>query len=767
MHKENDVTILNPRKKPDVKCILKEIRSALDDGQASEFFTRMEHNHDTRHCWWPGQTNDGRKWPAGRKLMPGQRKDDVFPWQGASDCRVPVVEEIIAERVIFKATALDRGQQRVAPRNLATEDDPTNKAILWGQTADYFLDEFAYVIRTAAKQWADIAEEYGHAVLYVGWKTEKQVSQRTITAEQVLAVATDAALQLAQMALAEAAQLAGQEPEELTPEEKQAVIADAAARFEMMVADESQREKLIAGLMAFDDEMPRAEAVRVAKGLKLGGPVTYYAVEEVNQGPDWRALTPYLDVLYPPTTTRIQNARWVAMPEWVSDVELRAREETEGYDKAWVDQVLEHAGMSFELSEARAGRNVPSWITTGGRIRSGVSDDDAKNNEQRLFQIIHFYQRATALGGVPALYHTVVHGKVEDSFGKHECCEHTHGRYPFLDHVREVTALMLLESRGVGEISFTHQSEVKVQRDMRSDFASLTIKPPLKVPVLNGQSGGSMDIRPGVQIPFATSAGMQADFMRLPGDAKTSLEIEETTIRGINGYWGRGEHVDPEVKLATRQQLVNDFLMDLREARKMTFQLIQQFAPDEIKASAIGGLPVSLNATRDEIQGQVSINVEFDAADLDLELVGKKMEFLTQLRQFDTEGLIPVAQILKAGMSMAMPAWARLLVADPQKHAREEMQEEMDVLNSLLNGIERDYVPGKNHALRRQVLLNAIGRPGEDGQPTRIQKLMMENPDVKALVENRIKFHTFQVQQMTVNPAVGRLGVEAVQGGAV
>lgn len=780
MNDTTTLTKLSPRrelKEADISRLLLELRTAIDGANALDYFNRMELNHDSRHCWWPGQTNDGRKWPSTqRKTMPGQKPNDVFPWVGASDARVPIVEEIIQERVTFKRVALQRGERRIGPRNLSPDDDPQAKAVLWGQTADYFADMARDSIRTATAQVADIAEEYGCGILYVTWETTLETSQHTITADDILALAMQAAMQQAeQQALQAGQQPAGPSEPALTPEQQQQIMAMVESRITELIMDPELQPQLVQVLLSFDPRMQPAEAKRVAGALKLGQPVDYYVAEVREAQPEWRALTPFVDVWFPATTTRLKDAAWIAMSEWLTEVELRERVDSEGYDKAWVDKVLTQPGraVSFEDEHAIGSR---TWILANGGVRQAVATATTKHGdpERNLFQIVHVFWRAAAVGGAPALFHSVLHEHVKDRAGKHGCCEHAHGKYPFVEHLREQTATYVLASRGVGEISFTQQNEVKTQHDLRSDDASMKLKPPIRVPI--NQAGNSVDLRPGAQIPTRNTAGMgQLEPFKLGADPRGSQEVEATTRDMINSYWGRGPLVEPDVKITMRQCLVSDWLADMRQAQLMTFQLVQEFAPDEVKAGFVAGLPVQLTVSRDEIQGQASLELDFDVADLDPGLLEQRMKAVTSLKSLDVENLIPLQPLLKALASTLLPSHYRFLVADPSKQAIEEAADERRIIGDLLNGLEPAYIPGQNHQVRIEEMKRVFGMEidkegnvrnvqpvGQEGAMSKPQRLAMEDPDVAALVQNRFKFHAFQLQQQE-NAGTGRLGVEPVR----
>lgn len=784
---ESPLTKLHPRKTlgaPDIAALLADISAELQAAAALDIFRRMELNHDTRFAWWPGQTDDGRKWNVRERwerLSPGQEPARaVFPWPGASDSRVRLVETVIREHNVLKRLATDRRQQRIGPRNLSPDEDPQAKAALWAQIADYYDDITRRETRRAVARWADIAQEYGSAILFTGWRAEHVTVKKSIDAARLAdiieAAAMDAAReQTKQLWLAE-----GGDPErvpELDAEQEYLITQDAAAKLADMILDDEQRALLAARLMEVDPEMPRDEAARVAKELKSGEAVEYFAVTLGEQTHELRALTYGVDVLFPALTERMGKARWVVVPEWVDEVEMnnRVNNPHEAYTAAAVKSALEHPGKSVDLSALKVEQTA--WILSGGHVRCGVRDTSLEEANQKMFQILHVYYRACAIGNVPALYHTVLHGSVPDQALYHECCEHLHGRMPFFEHLTDLEAPYILASEGYGEKSFTDQNDVKTHRDSRNDSASITIKPPLEVPFNQNKR---VNWRPGEQIPVRATAGMGVvKPMSTGSDPRGAADVENATRDSFNEYWCRGPKVDPEMKRAFNQVLVSDFLTDLGAVKECIFQLIQEMAPQNIRASFVGGLPVSLNVSREDIQGRVGIELDYDLNELDPDRAEKTVKSLVLLRQLDPGNEMQYNTLLRALVSYLLPAHYKTLVANPNAKAKEETADEKSMLADILSGTQFDeadsYVPGTNHNLRLQVMQRIFGAQtdkqgnvlvmqpnGADGQTSRAQRLYNEDPDVQLRVQNRFNFHARQIQQQQENAKTGRELVEPV-----
>lgn len=781
---------LKPRKeltKDDISALLEEIKAALNGAVALDYFERMEHNHRVRFAWWPGQTRDGRKWQTAERLanlMPGQTPQearDLFPWKGAPDNRVRLVDTVIREHNSFQQIALLRKQQTVGPRGLSPDEDPQAKAALWGQVDDYYGDFTKREWRRTSARWADIAKEYGCGVLFVGWKTQAEAIERTIDAaklqEAIEAAAVDVAMQQA-LALHEAA---GGTPEDfpgLSAEEEFMVSNDAAAKLADLMLDDEQRAVLAAKLMELDPEMPKDEAMRTAAKLKWGEEVTYYAVTITQQHPIYRALTYGVDVLFPPTVESLKDSPWIVMTEWVSEPELKARvlSPHEPYEQTAVDAVLEHPGKALDLGTLLNGCSSNAWLLSGGSVRNGLDSTALEDANQHHYQLLHVFYRASAIGNAPALYHTVISGHCPDEPLFHECCDEKAGRYAFYETLSQIEAPYLLAAEGYGEQSATDQNEVKIQRDSRGADASLRIKPPLKVPMQ--QAGGRVDWRPGVQFPTRQTAGMGIEVMSPGTDSRGSQEVELTTLDSFNDYWKRGAKVDADVKMAFRQVVVSHFLTDVAAAREHAFKLIQQYSPDEIRASFAGGLPVNLNATRKDIQGMVAYELDFDVTTLDNEIMGKRMDAVSKLLSVDTGNDLQRNTLLRALTAGILPSWYKTLVADPQARQMEEITDEQQQNANILAGVQFDeeasYREGLNYAARLKTMqriygtqVDKDGKPGPlmpngaNGQMSRAQRLFSEDPDVQGRVLNRFAFHARQLQQQR-NAQIGRQQVEAV-----
>jgi hypothetical protein len=205
-------------------------------------------------------------------------------------------------------------------------------------------------------------------------------------------------------------------------------------------------------------------------------------------------------------------------------------------------------------------------------------------------------------------------------------------------------------------------------------------------------------------------------------------------------------------------------MADLREVWKLTFQLIQEYAPEQLRVASVRGLPVDLQATRKDIQGQVSLDLTFDPADFDVTTVLKKLQVLNEgLLPLDRSGSINTNNILRAAVSAIMPGWVSEIIPQSSEQTKaSEIEDEDRALGQLLLGMEQPYVPGRDHQARLETLRRRMEAQNPDGSPTAAARIAQANPDIAALIDNRMKFHAFQLEQQQ-NADIGRKGVDELQ----
>lgn len=738
--------LLEPREAPKPALLLQGMANALHSAVGMNLLARMETAHDVLNCRWDGQTDDCRNW-----------RDKAEPHKGASDQRVRLAQETADERLDMLASALRQARLTVLPADLSPEDHRSGVAAVWQQVADYYLAASRGAMMLEGELVAANRLHYGVGLLYVGWEEKTALMPREVSREDVVKFMAARALEAAETEAARHAAEAQDAGEEITDhgtvdDEMRGAIADAIQQEASgLFLDPAKRKNLAAVLQAIDPEMPADEATRAARTLQtVEGSADYFAPTVVKAGPLWKSYTLWVDAFLPPETTKVQEAPWISTVEWLSEPALRERITTQGYDKEWVDAVLAAQPTLLPALPGVAIPGTPAWAlgSVGVGLSAGVGNG-LQTGPSRLWPVLNVWYKASTKGGIPCVYLTVLSGSAPETWAKHEAQPYADGEYPFVVSRNERKTSLLVESRGVPELAMSAQAGIKLQFDARINRTALEVNPILMIP--SELAGGKVKIKPGTQLTVPRTARGMIEWMRLPPQDGSSQQVEAELLNHHNRLFGRGAEVDPPVKMNRARNLVEGWLEDMTEAMRMTFRRIQEFGGD-VRASAIAGMPVELEARAEDIQGAFDLELHFDAADMDMEVVGKKLGFIAQmLVPLDTEGTLDRRGLVEVAMRLISPSWARRLVRPAQAVQEDEVNDEDTAFAKLSSGIEAPFKLGVNHALRLERLQSNIQKNPE------IQRRLQVDSIFAALVDGRMKKHQFQIDQVK-NAQIGRQG---------
>jgi hypothetical protein len=329
-----------------------------------------------------------------------------------------------------------------------------------------------------------------------------------------------------------------------------------------------------------------------------------------------------------------------------------------------------------------------------------------------------------------------------------------HGKYPYVVHQREHLTRCILESRGVPELADSWQQSVKAQHDSRVDRTSLTTLPPVLVPPTRGAM--RLAFGPGVQWP--KRRGEEIEWMRVPQFDGGSIEIEKSTDRMIDRYFGRiSETNPPDRAMLYQQHLIDGWLGELEQVAGMVLQMDQQYLPDDIAIRVANG-PIAMN--RAEIQGQFDMQMVFDVRNLNAELLKEKLELIQNMvLPLDRFGAVDLAKMVQFALGAVDPTMADMVLQDVETASQQQVTEEQDILAKMVAGIEVPMEPGPgiNYQLRAQTLQEAVQKNPE------LQQMIQARPILQQMIEARMQFLTFQAQQQQ-NAVTGRVGAESVLG---
>jgi len=235
-------------------------------------------------------------------------------------------------------------------------------------------------------------------------------------------------------------------------------------------------------------------------------------------------------------------------------------------------------------------------------------------------------------------------------------------------------------------------------------------------------------------------------------DGRASQMIELMQGRIDRRFGAMTEDVPPPLQQLHAQDLVDGLLDSAAEMGMMTLQLAQQYLPEMTFLKVTGGNPTLFKISREEIRGEYAFSLSFDAKDLDMEFVMKKLEAINQLViPVDTAGTLDRAGYIADAMSWIDPSMAQRLVRAPEAATQNEIADEQQRFTMMMAGVVPPPLQSGNWQLRLETLQTIVA-----SNPL-LTPIIHQRPDVQAMLEDEMKRFQFQLTQQQ-NAQIGRVG---------
>lgn len=704
---------------------LQQLREEFDfalNQRDSNIFSRLRQNYEARMCVWPNQSDDGRKWYA------RDNEEEVFPWEGASDARVNLVDKYVKQDVDFLMVLWHR--MKTAVNGVEVNDEA------WARRMTWFLRWMKYSQMKEAPTENELLANYllerGSAVMGVFWNKQQQMGYEEIDLETL-------AVKLAQMGQRQ------QTTENTENTEEPNRAGGLGVELIEKIFNPEFEAEAAADLAQLYPDVPAGRMVRVVRELRLQGYSRFPRPTVLKNRPRVFALAPNEDVFLSPDAVDLEDAQvhWV---ETMREAKLRERAETYEWAPAWTEAMVTSQRGQVSYGPLLFNHRFQLGLTN-------LSPNRGYLDTKKLFLVVHSYRRLVDADGVPGIYYTVWNPNLvsraggEELYARHELLNYDHGQVPFVLLRREMRSRRVDDARGYGEIASTWQNQIKAEWDSRIDRASISTLPPSHYPP--GQAPDKWG--PGVQVP--TSVPERYGFFSVPNYDPGSREVEQSVRNFADDYFGFLR--DPEHALDSqnnKQRLADRWMRGQVEIDTQILQLCQQFMPDDFYFRVVGsakGRPI--HATREDIQGQFDLGVGFNVQDMDPALVQKKLELLGQVLAFDVGGAADRTEAMVVAFEMMDPNLGERLLRSPEEASLAEVEDEKTVFVKLLAGVTQDVKPGQAFRLRLQTLQNLL----QTNQTA--QEIFQNNEQARKALEYRLKQLALQVQQQQ-NAVIGRGG---------
>lgn len=689
---------------------LEALKCALQDAEsdASDYFSRNQNAWNHWHCRWDGQTVDGRKWHS------VGAQQEIWPWIGASDTRTHTVSKIISQHETVATFALRNMKiqaQSARPFAAIKESQKATQLLNW-MIGTHMQAEAAREMRFAING----RNAFGSHVIGVDWEQERRIDYINVS---LMTLET----------LTQSQGLAGHGM-------MQELQGTDLSQWQAIIADESHEEALIPFIQQFSPIVTKPQARKIIRDLRelryAEVPVPYIYLSK----PRWRAMRPMVDIFFPADSCELNiHPRWTAEPERLTETELTDRIETANYDPGFVSEALDHKGD-----------------TDGPWTNRLIESSKRPEEEEKKATIWHFKYKALDRG-VPVLFDTVFHMNV-DTEATHGPCAYQHGEYGYHALRFENHDRPILSSRGIAEIAYTWQQEIKKQRDGRTDRVDLTLRP---VMLTNYQDllKYKSSFMPGTIIPERRDSSTR--FMAPPQYDPGSTEIEMRVMADINEYFSiAGETVDPGLKQQKIQQFADDLLIELKPVINQSWKLMQQYLPDAEVAAVVGPLARPFHVSRDEIQGQYGISATIDMRNLDPDFLKMKLDAAVQVTSLDTTGIIDRTKLVTMIMETIDQDLASQVIQEQEPVTEKEVADERRDISIIIgSGIDQPLPKGANFQLRLQTFDNMMQELQQNPAAT---KTVQDNPEKLKVLQTRRQYYERQLQQQQ-NAQIGRAQV--------
>jgi hypothetical protein len=670
------------------------IRQYSRSGGYNDLAFRRTRSDDIRFAVWEGQDEDGKK------HQENNSKDEVFPWDGASDTRVRLADAVINESADILTTAFTRGILRASP----TEVSDAAQAEVVTTLLRYYRDnKLRNELRQEAGLLASYGLQYGFAALHVRWDREVTKKMMPITMDDLVAIA----------------QQAGDE--------------SALGQLPAMIANPDQVE-LAAEVLEAELGLKRRRAKKMVRELREDGATEMPTDVVTKNCPQVVALKPFDDLFFPPETVELQSASHVFRRVWMSEFEMRELVSVYGYNEDWVEAVL----------NAQEG-HPPNYQDPLSDLYTQTGDIEG------LHEIVYAYtKQVDPTDGVLSVHCTVFNPKITELVGKETVLDHMAGQYPFVVYRRENVARKLVDTRGVPDIVHTWQNEIKGQRDMLYDRASLMVFPPLTVPARMGQV---YRLQPGSELPEMRPG--EVKFLDPPkSNPNEALNVIAYVEKQCDEYFGRlNDNTNPVIAQAKMQSMVDAYMTAWSEAFTMMFRLVQEYLGDE-ELQRIAGMSPDLPSSQGEIQGAYDFAVKFDVRELDSEYVIAKMKAIIDLLPIDTAGTVDRAKLMSIAVSMVDPILGQSVLSDQRGAAQKTFDKVNQDVALMALGNEAAYTENDPTAAMKMQFMQQIVQNNP-----KYQEALQGDERFQALLDNYGKNLQQSVAQEQ-NKMVGRLGVQ-------
>lgn len=598
------------------------LRESCSDN--SSFYDRYRKNYNVINCIWSNQSDDQRK----------KSTSDIkaFPYDGASDAKIPFVQDLC--RFLEEQAKVALGRMRIQAIPLTNNIEDVSKS----SDASYLLKH----IQNSVPNWnpsmdycaRQLWRYTGVAIAKVGWNSERRLVKKKYSLDR------------------------------LDPQIQELILSGQAD------------QELIGTFAKIFPKMSDKKLAKCLNDLREKGFCVVSEEIKVRDGVKIEPKSLSEDIVFPSSAMDIQDIPYLHEILTLTPESLLQKQiDEDGISKSWAEYLINNmVGVD----------SVQSYINGESANSQKISKSEAMRG---LIQVIETWEKRVDEDGSIGIYKTLWHPGYSEEIGRFELSDCEDGLYPFVAVKRENDSRRIYDTKALPEILEGLQFVYKECVDNASNRESITTFPPFEIRAM-GDFDGNNDTEIGPGTPFRTHGFGAFEWKSPPlGGEAINIEVRKETRFIADQFVGRPtEEVVPQEAAAKVQGEMNVFALFVTEVLKMAFSKFCQYASDVTVFKVTGSN--RMISWKNEMNSNYDFIITLDADNIDDTV--KKLEMFTMLAQQDRTGKINMSKIIERAAQRIDMGMADEAIEGDESAYNKSLEEQRNMINTITSGQDVD-----------------------------------------------------------------------------
>lgn len=675
---------------PDINEIKRDYDADVTD--LSAYVSQCQDSYNNRNAEWLGKNSQLTK-----------SGDEAFPWAGASDTEVRLIEQCISTYVGMMMNALNRSNIRAYP----IESSDVKQAGIISSFLKYMQKTYIRDFKRECEIAANNLLEKGIAITYVDWEMKSRTHEEEFNL---------------------------------------ALIEEVAPELYDLLADENRDEETIVMMTDMFDYVDVPKAKSALKELRDFGVAKIPVAKKDVSRPFVETKFSDIDVIIPSYVTDIQRSPRVHMRAFLTPQEIENCVETKGWDAEVAEELIEHY-RGFDYS----GMNQTSYSTLRSSQARGGSTYGMNGmvDSKDLIEVVYTYRRLIdPKSNSEGIYLTIWNPRLTTGYLSNKLMS-GYDEYPFVFSRLSNAGKRLYDVNTFGDLLRGPQKAMKTLRDGWSDQMALAVAPPLLHPV--GRAPAQM----GAGAWIGVRSNEKFEYMNVPNTSGVASQLEKYVQQEAMDLVGLNE--SNQMSSQRQQFFIDKFLTHCSNILKKAYKAFLVFGPDE-KFFRVTGYPNEMTIYKSPEDEEIDICISFDVQNQDPDVMKAKIDAILQLARTSPSNTFNLQAAEQLAVNAIDPSIADMII-QPEGQGQEEMVKNVtDDLTKIFAGIPVGARPNGG-GIAMQVIQEYTSQEG-------IQARIQSDPSFAANIQNYAAQYQQQVVQQQ-NAEIGKLGAQPAQMGSV